>query len=369
MKTALVHDWFYSITGAEKVAEEIYSLFPSRVFCLIKNEKNLKNLSILQQDITPSFIQRLPFAKEKYPYYLPLFASAIESFDLNEFDLILSSSSSIAKNVLTNSNQVHICYCHTPMRYAWDLYFDYLKLHRMERGIKGILIKGVMHKLRLWDLAHSSRVDHFIANSKTVAKRIYSLYKRSSIVIHPPVDTDFFSNDHSKKENYFITCSRLVPYKKIDLMVEAFRKVKDQKLLIAGDGPELKRLKSIAPPNVEFLGSISNESLRSYLTKAKAFIFMAHEDFGIAPVEAQSCGTAVIAFSKGGAKESVIDQKTGIFFDHQTPDALIDAIDKFHRIEDKFDIDIIQEHAKQFSKQNFREKFKAVTLDLYSKSK
>ena len=200
MKTAIVHDWLYSITGAEKVLEAIYQMYPSKVHTLIKNTNNLKNFSIPDHEIITSFIQNLPFAKTKYPYYLPLFPFAIENFNLGDADLIISSSSCVAKGILTHSDQLHICYCHTPMRYIWDLYFEYLELNKLNKGIKGILTKVLLHKVRNWDLLHAARVDHFIANSKNVAKRIEKIYQRKAEVIYPPVDCSYFKLEKNQSD-------------------------------------------------------------------------------------------------------------------------------------------------------------------------
>ena len=359
MKTALVHDWLYSISGAEKVVEAIYELFPSNVYTLIKNKKYCKSSIIPDERVRCSFIQKLPLGRTKYPYYLPLFPLAIENLDVSNADLIISSSSCVAKGVLTHSRQLHICYCHTPARFCWDMYFDYLKFNGLEKGVLGMLAKLTLHKLRNWDLLHSSRVDHFIANSKYVAKRIFKLYRRNSHVIFPPVDTEFFSSgSFSQVEDYYITASRFVPYKRIDLIIDAFKVLKDRKLVIVGSGPEFKKLKSHAPSNIHFTGYIDNMKLREYFKKAKAFIYAAKEDFGMLPVEAQACGLPVIAYGDGGVLETVIEGSTGLFFRKQAVDELIEAIKKFETLEDSFDRDHISQHSKKFSKNNFNKNFK-----------
>lgn len=367
MKTAIIHDWLYSISGAEKVLEVIYQIFPSKVHTLIKNTKNLKNLSIPDKDIITSFIQKLPFGKTKYPYYLPLFPYAIENFNVMDSDLIISSSSCVAKGILTHSDQLHICYCHTPMRYIWDLYFEYLKLNHLDRGVKGILTKILFHRVRNWDLLHSVRVDHFIANSKHVAKRIEKLYQRKAEVIYPPVDCKYFKLEKKPAQEFYLTAARLVQYKRVDLIIKAFSQLKDKKLIVVGEGPELNSLKAHATKNIEFTGYVSKEELREYFHLAKAFIYMAYEDFGILPVEAQAAGLPVIAYGKGGILETVLENRTGIFFWEQDPNSLVKAINAFEKIEDTFDRNEIQKHAETFSENIFIENFKSSIKDKYKK--
>jgi glycosyltransferase involved in cell wall biosynthesis len=358
MKTVLVHDWLYSISGAEKVLECIYRLFPSKVYTLIKNTKNLKNFSIPHEEIVASFIQKLPFGKTKYPYYFPLFPYAIESFNITEANVILSSSSCIAKNILTHSHQLHICYCHTPMRYLWDLYFDYLKLHHLDKGLRGIFTKWVFHKMRNWDLLHAIRVDHYIANSQHVAKRIEKLYQKKAEVIYPPVDCQYFALSRKTKRDFYVTAARLVPYKKVDVIIQAFSFLTDKQLIVIGGGPELEKLKAIATKNVEFTGYIPKEKLRQYFHEAKAFIYMAYEDFGIFPVEAQAAGLPVIAYGRGGVFETILENRTGIFFKEQTVKSLVEAIQIFEKAEESFDEHSIQRQAQTFSEENFNKKFK-----------
>lgn len=367
MKTALVHDWFYSLSGAEKVAEAIYQLFPSEVYTLIKNEKKLSSLSIPLEKIQSSFIQKLPFAKTKYPYYLPLFPYAIENIDLRHADVILSSSSSVAKNVLTHSGQLHICYCHTPMRALWDLYFETLQERKLGCGPQGLFTKLLFHRLRNWDLLHAQRVDYFVANSRYVARRILKLYNKRAEVIYPPVDIELFHPQTSiKKEDYFITISRCVPYKRIDLLLETMRLLPRKKLFVVGEGPELTALKSKAPSNVTFTGHIPDSSLTSLLQKARAFLYMAIEDFGIAPIEAQAAATPVIAFSKGACSETVLDKKTGLLFHEQTPQALAGALELFEVLEKSFDPKVLIDHSKKFSKQLFCSRFSRFVEEKYT---
>lgn len=365
MKTAIIHDWLYSVTGAEKVLEAIYQIFPSKVHTLIKNPKKLKNFCIPDQEIVTSFIQRLPFAKTNYPYYLPLFPFAIENFNVSDADLIISSSSSVAKGILTHSNQLHICYCHTPMRYIWDLYFEYLELNRLNKGIKGFLTKLFFHKIRNWDLLHSVRVDHFIANSKNVAKRIEKIYQKKADVIYPPVDCAYFKSEKTSNQEFYVTAARLVPYKRIDLIVKAFAQLKNKKLVVIGEGPELNALKSLATKNIEFTGYVTREELKRYFHLGKAFIYMAYEDFGIFPVEAQAAGLPIIAYGKGGILETVLENKTGIFFSEQTPESLIQAVNIFEQSENSFDKVVIEAHSQKFSQDVFAKNFSKFVQDKY----
>ncbi len=285
------------------------------------------------------------------------FPIAIEQFDLSEYDIIISSSHAVAKGVLTNSNQLHICYCHTPLRYAWDLYHGYLSGAGLSKGIKGIIARLILHYIRVWDVTTSNRVDYFIANSKYIARRIKKVYGRDSIVIYPPVDVDKF-DVYTQKENYYLTASRMVSYKKIDLIVEAFSKIPDRKLVVIGDGPDFDKIKNKAGKNIVFLGYQTFEVLKDYMQRAKAFVFAAEEDFGIVPVEAQACGTPVIAYGKGGSLETVIDGKTGIFFKEQTVESLLEAIKRFEQKEDSFDTIEIRKNAERFSKERFMREFK-----------
>ncbi|MBS0628720.1 MAG: glycosyltransferase [Verrucomicrobia bacterium] len=340
MKTALVHDWLVGLGGAEKVLAALCELFDGPIHTLIWNKK-----LFCERQIETTFLQHLPFSDRYYPNLLPLFPLAIQSFDLSQYDLILSSSHSVAKSIKTRPGQKHICYCHTPMRYAWDQRDFYLKTLS---PVKRALAAPILKQLRLWDQKTAASVTHFIANSHFVAQRIKAHYGRPSTVIYPPVETHLFSPS-AKKEDYFVTCSRLVPYKRVDLIIKAFP---EKKLLIIGDGPEMKKLKSFATPNIEFLGHLPHEKLRQVIAKAKAFIFAAEEDFGIAVVEAQAAGVPVIAYAKGGALETILNGVTGLLFEEQTPDRIMQTIEQFERFE--FDSKIIQSHAQKYSKERFK---------------
>jgi glycosyltransferase involved in cell wall biosynthesis len=356
MNIALIHDWLVGIRGGEKVLEQIiialkerYDIKRLEIFTLV-HRKNSQSEIIENEIINTSFIQKLPLGLKKYRYFLPLFPYAIETFDLSDFDLVISSSHAVAKGVVPNSKAVHICYSHTPMRYIWDHYHTYF-------GNSGRIKKAVYNytakKLREWDIISSNRVDYFIANSNNVKNRIKKIYRRDARVIYPPVDTDFFScEDAIEKGDYFLIVSALVPYKKVDVAIEAFNKT-DYKLKIIGEGPEKKKLKKLVKNNnIEFIGAVDNDLLKKYYCKAKALIFPAEEDFGIVPVEAQSCGTPVIAYGKGGALETVINNETGIFFDYQTSEALLIAIDNFSK--KMFNNRLLKENSKKFSKMNFK---------------
>lgn len=354
MKVALVHEWLTVIGGSENVFKEIASLYPDAdIFTLVARDETIKALALSNHKITTSFIQNLPFAKTKYRSYLPLFPLAIEQFDLSGYDLVISSSHAVAKGALTSSNQLHICYCHSPIRYAWDLHHQYLKESGLNKGIKGFIAKYLLHRIRAWDIISTNRVDHFIANSNYIAKRIKKIYGRESTVIHPNVATEDFLPVY-KKSDYYVTCSRFVPYKKIDLIVQAFAQMPDKKLFVIGDGPDFKKVSRLAKSNTILLGHQPFNELKRYLAEAKAFVFAAEEDFGILPVEAQACGTPVIAYKKGGVLESVIENKTGIFFDEQSVESIKSAVEWFDVNKSLFNYNEIVTHAARFSTDRFK---------------
>lgn len=362
LKTAIVHDWLIALGGAEKCLKSIYSIYPSDLYTLTAKDESIKALGIEPNKVFQSFIKNFPLANKIYRSYLPFFPFAIEQFDLSEYDLVISSSHAVAKNVLTHANQLHICYCYTPMRYAWDLYFQYLKETNLMKGFKGFLAKTILHYLRIWDNTSASRVDHFIAISQYIAKRIKKIYGRDSTVIYPPVDIEAFQLN-PKKEDFYLVVSRLVPYKKVDLIVEAFSCFPEKKLVVIGDGPDLKKIKKIATKNVDFLGEQPFEAVKDYLQKAKALIFATREDFGIVPVEAQACGTPVIAFGEGGALETVIDRETGIFFKEQKVDSVVEAIKKIEISNTLASPARIRKNAERFSKEIFEINFKRFVDD------
>lgn len=355
MKTALVYDWLAEGSGGgEKAFEAIYRLFPSEIYALLVNPGAIQGAAYEKEKIHASFIQKLPFAQKKYRSYLPLFPLAIEQFDLSKYDLVISCSHCAAKGVLTHVDQIHLSYCYTPMRYAWDLYHQYLEESKIQKGFKGRLAQLFLHYLRLWDQQSSGRVDAFGAISHYVARRIRKTYGREAKVIYPPVAVDYFRME-KKKDPFYLAASRFVPYKKMDLIVEAFTQMPEKKLVVIGDGPDLEKVKKKAGKNVELIGYQSNEVLRDHLQKAKAFIFAAIEDFGILPVEAQACGTPVIALGRGASLETVKGGQTGVFFEEQTPQALIDAVRRFEGME--FDPEKIRLHAESFGEKRFSKEF------------
>ena len=352
-KTSIVHEWLVNYAGSERVVESFTNIWQDAdIFALVDFLNNEQRETILKgKKANTTFIQHLPLARKKHRYYLPLFPIAIERLDLSEYQLIVSSAHAVSKGVKTKSNQLHICYCHSPMRYAWDQSEHYLT------GIKGTFAKAFMNYLRNWDLKTADNVNFFIANSHHIAEKIKRIYKRDATVIYPPVDIDKFEVSE-KKDDYYLIASRFVPYKKVDVVVEAFNHMPDKKLLVIGSGPEKEKIKSIAKSNIEFLPHQEFPQLKEYMKKAKAFVFAAEEDFGIVVVEAMACGTPVIALNKGGTSESVIDGKTGIHFNEQTRESIIGAIKDFEKRIDYFDIQSIRKHAENFDRKNFEDNIK-----------
>jgi glycosyltransferase involved in cell wall biosynthesis len=282
---------------------------------------------------------------------------AVEQFDLTAYDLVISSNHAVTKGVITGPNQLHICMCYSPMRYAWDLQHQYLRESGAGRGLKGWAVRWMLHQLRQWDYRTANGVDHFIAISEFIARRIWKVYRRRATVIYPPVDVAAFEVV-PEKEDFYLAASRLMPYKRMALIVEAFTQKPEQRLVVIGDGPEMKRLRGICPSNVTLLGYQPFPVLKDYLQKAKAFIFAAEEDFGILPVEAQASGTPVIAYGRGGALETVVDHRTGFFFYQQTSSALVDCIENFERNSAAFDPWHIRQNAERFGIERFRREFK-----------
>ena len=369
MKKALIHDWFSTYAGAEKCVESFTDIWDDfEIYSLIDFLSDADRDKILKgKRAYTSFIQKLPFAKDKYRNYLPLFPLAIEQFDLSGYDVVLSSSHAVAKGVLTHSNQLHIAYVHTPIRYAWDLYHQYLRESGLDRGLKGMLAKYFLHKIRLWDAITVNRVDHYVANSRYIAHRIKKTYGKPSDVIYPPVDVDKFTLREAKEE-FYLTASRMVPYKKIDLIVEAFSQT-DKKLLVIGDGPDMAKIKSKAGKNVELLGFADDETMADLMGQAKAFVFAAEEDFGITPVEAQACGTPVICFGRGGARETVRDGESGLYFMEQNAKELLAAVAKFEQNYDKFEPVKIRENSLKFSRARFEAEIKSYVEKKYEEFK
>lgn len=357
VSTALIHEWLVTLAGAESVLQSIYKLYPGSIYTLFHNATEVKGAAWEGERITTSLLQRIPFGIKHHRLFLPLFPMAIEQFDLRDHKIIISSSYAVAKGVLNSSDQLHICYCHSPMRYIWDLTFEYLEAAGLTGGLKSFLTRSVLHYLRVWDVISANRVNEFVANSEYIAHRIWKCYNRKATVIYPPVDVDRFAIS-DKKERYFITVSRLVPYKRIDIIIEAFNYLK-LPLVVVGDGPAMKKLKSIAGPTIELLGHQSGNEVEKLVSNARAFVFSAEEDFGIVNVEAQAAGIPVIAYGRGGTLETVIDGKTGLFFKQQTQLALIEVIQEFLRKEEQFDPQVIRKNAERFPRERFEREFKA----------
>lgn len=359
MNIALVHDWIIELGGAEKCLEAFHQLYPDApLYTLLYKDSSLEALGFEPSQAQASYLQR-PGVIKRYRSFLPFFPFAVEQFDLGDYDVILSSSHCVAKGVLTNSQQLHFCYCHTPIRYAWDLTHQYLRENQLQRGLKATLAKTVLHYLRLWDASSSTRVDYFIANSKYTAARIWRSYRREAEVIYPPVNTAQYEVARNNGD-YFLFVSRLVRYKRADLVVQAFSRL-GLPLLVVGEGPEKNGCQALAGPNIEFLGYRDNEELASLMSGARALIFAAQEDFGIVPVEAQAAGTPVIAFGQGGATETVVaadgrnwHQATGVFFEEQSTDSVVEAVRFFLECEGEFKTEVIRENARRFSQERFK---------------
>ncbi len=357
-KVAIVHDWLPVFGGAERVLEQIIAVFPQADLFSMVDLLPPENRGFLGgRPVTTSFMRNLPlWMRKRYRAFLPLMPVAIEQFDLAAYDLVISSSYAVAKGVLTGPNQLHICYCHSPMRYAWDLQHQYLRESRIESSIKGLMARIFLHQLRLWDVTSQLRVDHFLTNSHFVRRRVMKIYRREAKVIYPPVDTEHYKCC-PPKGNYYLTASRMVPYKMVGLIVAAFAKMPERELRVIGDGPEYEMIRKMAPSNVTMLGFMSNEDLKTQMGGAKAFLFAAEEDFGIVMVEAQACGTPVIAFGRGGALETVVPGVTGLFFHEQTTAAVCASVEEFEATQENFRPEAIRKNAERFSQAAFREQF------------
>lgn len=351
MKVALVHDWLVTFGGAERVLRELLVLFPKATLFTICDFLPKKDRQFLENtSVETSFVQHLPFAKRKYRSYLPLMPYAIEQFNLEGYDLVISSHHAVAKGVITGPDQLHVCLCHSPMRYAWDMQHQYLRQSGLDRGLRGFLARRGLHRLRDWDVRSSYGVDRYIAISEFIARRIHKVYRRDSRVIYSPVDVDScrFSQE---KEDFYLTASRFVPYKRMDLIVEAFSHMPNRRLIVVGDGPEYKKIRKRAGKNVELLGYQSNERLKELMSRARGFLFAAKEDFGIVPIEALASGTPVIAFGEGGALET-ISQETGLFFYKQDTKEIQKAVMAFESRD--FSAHACRAQANKFSAERWR---------------
>ena len=357
MRVAIVCDWLVVYAGAERVLEQILKIYPDAdLFCLVDFLPENQRGFIMNKLTHTSFIQNLPCAKKNYRSYLPLMPLAIEQLDVSAYDLVISSSHAVAKGVLTGPDQVHISYVHSPIRYAWDLQHQYLQEANLTRGMKGWIAKAILHYIRLWDYRTAHGVDHFIDNSEFIARRIKKVYGREADVVYPPVDVDAYEMCEDK-EDFYLTASRMVPYKKIKLIVEAFNEMPDKQLVVIGDGPEYGKIKEIAKENIALMGYQPFSVLKEKMQKAKAFVFAAEEDFGITPVEAQACGTPVIAYGKGGALETIRGQEcedsTGLFFYRQTTEAIIEVVRSFEMLSTDIVPQICRNNAERFSTERF----------------
>lgn len=366
-RVGLVHDWLPVYAGAERVLEQMIHAYPGAdVFSLIDFIPENQRGFLQEKEVTTSFIQSLPFAKTKYRYYLPFAPAAIEQFDLDDYDVVVSSSYAVAKGALTRADQLHISYVHSPMRYAWDLHHEYLRESGLTSGLRSMVARAILHYMRLYDTMTANRVDVFLANSQHVARRIWKTYRRKAQVIYPPVDVNRFELQE-EKEDFYLAMSRLVPYKRMDLIVEAFAAMPDKELVVIGDGPDMRKIEKLAGPNVTLLGYQPNEAVEHYMRNARAFVFAAEEDFGIVPVEAQACGTPVIAYGKGGALETVVPGKTGVFFQEQDVAHVKAAIDDFEAVEERLNPEEIRANAERFSHDVFRSIFTRTVNRAYAR--
>ncbi len=360
---ALVHEWLTpkATGGSELVVKEILRFIAADLYALIDFESRQPTSYLYQRPIGTTFLQHFPGAEQGVQKYLPLLPLAIEQLDLRGYDIILSSSHAVAKGVLTTAEQMHVCYCHAPMRYAWDMTFDYLNHSRAGRGIPGYFTRYLLHRLRLWDTLSANRVDHFLANSHTTARRIWRAYRRPATVIYPPVAVDRFPYS-AQKQDFYLTVSRLVGYKKIPLIVRAFNQL-GLPLVVIGSGPELELVRQIAQPHIQILGWQTDAIVAEYMSQARAFVYAAYEDFGIAPVEAQACGTPVIAYCSGGTRETVKDLRqhgraaTGMLFPDQTEAAIVAAVEHFEQHRGTISPEVVRSHAWNFRPEVFQQQY------------
>ena len=370
LKVAIVHDWFVTYAGAERVVEQMLKVLPEAdIFAVVDFIPEGQRGFMANKEVKTTFIQNLPFARKKYRSYLPLMPFAVEQLDLSAYDMIISSSAAVAKGVITGPGQIHIAYINTPIRYAWDLTHQYLREGGLGMGPKGLLARLILHYIRIWDLRTVPGIDVMLANSGFISKRIWKVYRRESQVLYPPVDVEKFSL-REEKEDFYLTASRMVPYKKLDLIVEAFAAMPEKRLVVIGDGPEMPKVKSKAEgyDNIKIMGYQPDEALRDYMQRAKCFLFAAEEDFGIAPLEAQACGTPVIAYGRGGALETIRglgrdELPTGLFFKEQTVPSVCRAVAEFEENMSLFTPTACRENALRFSSERFRGEFRQVIED------
>lgn len=370
MKVAIVQEWLVTVGGSDKVVKAILDIFPDAdIYTLVAKKEVCDELGIPWEKVHTSFIQKMPLGTKKHRAYLPLFPFAIEQFDLRGYDVVISSSHCVAKGVLTKADQLHICYCHSPIRYCWDMYNEYLEESHLDKGFKSWLVRLMLHPIRQFDAIAGSRVDYYISNSDYVGQRIRKTYRRKATTIHPNIDISNFELCNDKQE-YYLASSRLVAYKKIDTIIEAFNQMSDKKLVVIGGGPNLEAYRKLAKDNVTVMGYQPFDVLKDKMQHAKAFVFAADEDFGMIPIEAQSCGTPVIAYGHGGSLETVNGGKTGLFFYEQTPEAIVEAVNKFEAMGSKpFAPADCRQWAEGFSEERFKRKIKEFVEEKYEEFK
>jgi glycosyltransferase involved in cell wall biosynthesis len=358
-KVAIMHDWLLEYAGGEHVLEQLLEIYPDAdIYTLCDFIPEEKRSFLQNKSTTTSFMQKLPLARTRFRHYLPLMPFAVEQFDLSRYDVVISSSCSVARAVLTHDDQVSIAYFNNTMNFAWNLYHQYLRGVGMHRGLRGLVAKAIMHYVRMWDASTANRGDHYIANSKHMSRRLARLYRRDSTVIYPPVEVNAFDLSYTK-DDYYVAVTRLIPVKCNDLLVKTFNEMPDKKLIIIGDGPQMTKLKKAAGRNIGFVGVKDRREINNYLKHARALIVPSLESFGIVSVEAQACGTPVIAYGQGGSLETVIKGRTGIFFDRQDSECLIEAVEQFEKVKNYFDPGEIRENSRRFSKERFQAEFKA----------
>lgn len=370
MKVAIVQEWLVTVGGSDKVVKAIMDVFPDAdIYTLVAKKEVCDELGIPWEKVHTSFIQKMPLGTKKHRAYLPLFPFAIEQFDLRGYDVVISSSHCVAKGVLTKADQLHICYCHSPIRYCWDMYNEYLEESHLDKGFKSWLVRLMLHPIRQFDAIAGSRVDYYISNSDYVGQRIRKTYRRKATTIHPNIDISNFELCNDKKE-YYLASSRLVAYKKIDTIIEAFNQMPDKKLVVIGGGPNLEAYRKLAKDNVTVMGYQPFDVLKDKMQHAKAFVFAADEDFGMIPIEAQSCGTPVIAYGHGGSLETVNGGKTGLFFNEQTPEAIVEAVNKFEAMGSQpFAPADCRQWAEGFSEERFKREIKEFVEEKYEEFK
>ncbi len=370
MKVAIVQEWLVTVGGSDKVVKAILDVFPGAdIYTLVAKKEVCDELGIPWEKVHTSFIQKMPLGTKKHRAYLPLFPFAIEQFDLRGYDVVISSSHCVAKGVLTKADQLHICYCHSPIRYCWDMYNEYLEESHLDKGFKSWLVRLMLHPIRQFDAIAGNRVDYYISNSDYVGQRIRKTYRRKATTIHPNIDISNFELCNDKQE-YYLASSRLVAYKKIDAIIEAFNQMPDKKLVVIGGGPNLDAYRKLAKDNVTVMGYQPFDVLKDKMQHAKAFVFAADEDFGMIPIEAQSCGTPVIAYGHGGSLETVNGGKTGLFFNEQTPEAIVEAVNKFESMGSQpFAPGDCRQWAEGFSEERFKREIKEFVEEKYEEFK